>query len=83
MFDVVIVGGGLNGIALASILANSKLKTLLVDQNKISERLGSRQDGRGIAVARFSKEILENHGIWERFIVFNALNRNDLASSPC
>ena len=69
MFDVVIVGGGLNGITLASMLANRSLKILLIDQNKISDRLGAKQDGRGIAVARFSKEILENHGIWKHFKV--------------
>ena len=49
MFDVVIVGGGLNGITLASMLANRSLKILLIDQNKISDRLGAKQDGRGIA----------------------------------
>jgi 2-octaprenyl-6-methoxyphenol hydroxylase len=67
MFDVVIVGGGLNGIALASMLVKSNLKILLIDQNKISEKLASREDGRGIAVAGFSKVILDDRGIWKSF----------------
>jgi 2-octaprenyl-6-methoxyphenol hydroxylase len=67
MFDVAIIGGGLNGITLASILARDGIKVVLIDQNLLTKRLSNRQDGRGIAVARFSKSVLEDYGIWQCF----------------
>lgn len=68
-FDIAIIGGGLNGIAMAALLAKTSLKIALIDQNLISSRINSKADGRGIAVARFSKNILIKHGIWKEFNV--------------
>ncbi len=67
MYDVAIIGGGLNGVVTAGMLASKGIKTVLVDQNILANRLTKRQDGRGIAVARFSKNILANYGIWQQF----------------
>lgn len=67
MYDVAIIGGGLNGLATASLLAAAGLNILLVDQHLLSQRFGGKKDGRGIALTRFSKEILQKYNIWPEF----------------
>lgn len=67
IYDIAIVGGGLNGIAMASAVASRGLKVVLIDQNLLKTRLATRCDGRGIAFAGFSKKILEKYGIWQNF----------------
>lgn len=66
-YDLAIVGGGLNGIAMASAAAGRGLRVVLIDQNLLKTRLTTRCDGRGIAFAGFSKKILEKYGIWQYF----------------
>ncbi len=58
-FDIVIIGSGPNGIALACSLADTKLKIAIVDKapKKLLEKPSI--DGREIALTHRSAEILK------------------------
>jgi 2-octaprenyl-6-methoxyphenol hydroxylase len=63
--DILIVGGGLNGPALALALASAGLKTAIVDSQP-RERLESTEfDGRSYAIALTSARLLDGIEIWE------------------
>lgn len=61
MYDVVIVGGGFVGLALANGLAGFGFRCALIDKKKITL---NNKDGRGIALAKSSINVLENLNIW-------------------
>ena len=64
-FDIVIIGSGPNGIALACSLADTKLKIAIVDKapKKLLEKPSI--DGREIALTHRSAEILKKIGVWK------------------
>lgn len=64
--DIVIVGGGLNGPALALALAKSGLRVVVVDARPAGARAEAGFDGRAYALAVASKRLLEVIGVWPR-----------------
>ncbi len=70
-FDVVIVGGGMAGLALASALRNSSLTVALVEANSAPTAVEKKPlavdncDPRVSALALGSIELLKNLGAWE------------------
>jgi len=63
--DVIIFGGGLVGLALASALDSSGLSTILVDPADPGERKSASFDGRTSAVSSSSMRMLETIGVTE------------------
>jgi 2-octaprenyl-6-methoxyphenol hydroxylase len=63
--DVIIVGGGLNGSALALALAGAGLGVTLIDRLPPATRTAPAFDGRSYALAHTSKRLLAAIGIWD------------------
>lgn len=64
--DIAIIGGGLNGPALALALAASGLRVTVIDALPAAPRLDDTFDGRSYALALTSVRLLEAVGIWEQ-----------------
>jgi len=64
--DIVIVGGGLNGPALALALARAGLRSTVIDALDEPVRKNASFDGRAYALALASVRLLDNLGIWAR-----------------
>ena len=64
--DIVIVGGGLNGPALALALAQGGLRVVVVDARPADARAEVGFDGRAYALAIASKRLLAVIGVWPR-----------------
>jgi 2-octaprenyl-6-methoxyphenol hydroxylase len=62
--DVIIVGGGLNGPALALALAQGGLRVAVVDARAAPARAEAGFDGRAYALAIASKRLLQVLGVW-------------------
>lgn len=62
--DIVIVGGGLNGPALALALAQGGLRVVVVDARPANARAEVGFDGRAYALAIASKRLLSVIGVW-------------------
>jgi len=62
--DIVIVGGGLNGPALALALAQTGYKVSVIDTLTESTRKDAGFDGRAYALALASQQLLRAIGIW-------------------
>ena len=62
--DILIVGGGLNGPALALALAADGFSVALVDSRALGARTEIGFDGRAYALSIASKRLLEAIGIW-------------------
>ena len=63
--DVIILGGGLVGLALASALDSSGVSAILVDPADPADRKSSAFDGRTSAVSSSSMRMLETIGVTE------------------
>ena len=61
--DVIILGGGLVGLALASALDSSGISAILVDPADPEERIGAAFDGRTSAVSSSSMRMLRTIGV--------------------
>ena len=64
--DIVIVGGGLNGPALALALAQTGHRVVVVDALSETQRRQDSFDGRGYALALASTRLLKQIGVWQR-----------------
>ncbi|WP_101067548.1 FAD-dependent monooxygenase [Roseovarius salinarum] len=64
--DILIVGGGLNGPALALALARSGLRVTVIDALAETVRRDAGFDGRAYALALASVRLLHAIGIWDR-----------------
>jgi len=64
--DIAIVGGGLNGPALALPLAQSGFSVTVIDALPAPDRHAKDFDGRAYALAHGSMRLLDRIGIWER-----------------
>ena len=62
--DIVIVGGGLNGPALALALAQGGFRVTVVDARPAQARADAGFDGRAYALAIASKRLLTVLGVW-------------------
>lgn len=65
--DVIILGGGLVGLALAAALDSSGLSAIVVDPADPDQRLDSAFDGRTSAVSSSSMRMLETIGVADQF----------------
>lgn len=66
--DILIVGGGLNGPALALALAKSGLRIAVVDALPRQSRAKAGFDGRAYALALASVRVLDGIGLWPRVV---------------
>lgn len=64
--DILIVGGGLNGPALALALAQGGLRVTVIDARPAPARAEAGFDGRAYALAIASKRLLTGIGVWQR-----------------
>lgn len=64
--DLLIVGGGLNGPALALAVARAGLSSTVIDALPRPVREAGDFDGRAYALALASVRLLRNLGVWER-----------------
>lgn len=62
--DILIVGGGLNGSALALALADAGLSISLIDALPVQTRMDDAFDGRGYALSIASQRLLQAIGLW-------------------
>ena len=62
--DILIVGGGLNGPALALALARGGLRVTVIDARPAGSRAEERFDGRAYALALASVRVLQALGLW-------------------
>ncbi len=67
--DVIILGGGLVGLALAAALDSSGLSAIVVDPADPDQRLDAAFDGRTSAVSASSARMLETTGVADHFPV--------------
>ena len=65
IFDIVIVGAGPAGLALACGFANTKLKVAIVDKLSKKILVNPAIDGREIALTHHSANILKKIGVWD------------------
>lgn len=63
--DILIVGGGLNGPALALACAQAGLSVTIVDQVATNTLASDSFDGRGYALSLSSQRLLKAIGIWD------------------
>jgi len=64
-YDIVIVGGGMVGAALACALGNSSLKVALLDRAPAPPSTDKEYDLRVSAITLASRALFENLGAWE------------------
>ncbi|WP_424987530.1 FAD-dependent monooxygenase [Microbulbifer sp. S227A] len=64
--DIIIVGGGLNGPALALALAQTGHAVTIIDALPAETRTDAGFDGRGYALALTSQRLLQGIGLWDR-----------------
>ncbi len=62
--EVLIVGGGLVGGALAAAFGQAGITTIVVDQNDPAAVLDAGFDGRASAIALATKRMLDSLGVW-------------------
>lgn len=65
-YDIAIVGGGLNGAALALALSNSDYRIAMVDRYAFDAEHRPSFDDRAIALAHGSIRVLNDLGVWNR-----------------
>jgi 2-octaprenyl-6-methoxyphenol hydroxylase len=63
--ELLIAGGGLNGLALGIACAGAGLETILVDRQDLDATVAETFDGRASAIAYGSKLVLEAIGVWQ------------------
>jgi 2-octaprenyl-6-methoxyphenol hydroxylase len=63
-FDLIVLGGGMTGLALAAALGSVGRKVLVVERLDYDRLLAAPHDGRVTAVAQGSKRFLEVIGAW-------------------
>ncbi len=62
--DIIIVGGGLNGCALALALVSGGMKVTLIDRLPVETQILKEFDGRSYALALASTRALDAIGLW-------------------
>ncbi|MGJ8616135.1 MAG: FAD-dependent monooxygenase, partial [Sulfitobacter sp.] len=63
--DIAIIGGGLNGPALALALAQTGQRVTLIDALTVKTRKNAAFDGRSYALALTSTRLLQGIGVWD------------------
>jgi 2-octaprenyl-6-methoxyphenol hydroxylase len=65
-FDLLVIGGGMTGLALASASAGAGLRVILVEQRPMASTISAPFDGRVTSIAQGSRRLLEAIGIWQQ-----------------
>lgn len=63
--ELIIIGGGLNGLAMAYAAGKEGFQVALVDRQDIRGLQHAKTDGRASAIAYGSKQLFANYGIWD------------------
>jgi 2-octaprenyl-6-methoxyphenol hydroxylase len=63
-YDLIVVGGGMTGLALATAVGGAGYRVLVIERAPISRLISAPYDGRVTAVARGGKRFLEETGAW-------------------
>lgn len=63
-FDLIVIGGGMTGLALAAAVAGVGLRVLLIEQRALESTAAPPFDGRVTAISRGSRHLLEGIGVW-------------------
>lgn len=66
--DILIIGGGLNGTALALALSQTGLRSILLDAAPRADLAMPGFDGRSYAMALSSVRLMRNLGLWSRLV---------------
>ena len=67
-YDVIIAGGGLNGLTLALALDSAGITTAVIDAFAPQESLNPKFDGRSYALSAASQKMLDALGLWEDLV---------------
>src|SRR2546423_3134418 len=62
--ELIIAGGGLNGMLLAVACAGAGLSTIVIDRQDPAAMMGDRFDGRTSAIAYGSRLVFDRIGLW-------------------
>lgn len=63
--DILVVGGGLNGLPFAIAVAGAGLKTVVIDQGDPDAQITADYDGRVSAIAHSSVNLFKSIGLWD------------------
>lgn len=63
--DILIIGGGLAGLTLAAVLAESGAEVLIADREVPVSQLAEKYDGRTTAISYASHQVLQAAGAWD------------------
>lgn len=67
-FDLIVLGGGMTGLALAAALGSVGRRILVIERSSLEQILAAPHDGRATAVAQGSKRFLEAIGAWSAMV---------------
>ena len=65
-FDIIVIGGGINGQIMSLAAAHAGFSVALIDQKKIIENTLQEFDGRAYAIAFSSVQMMKNLKLWEK-----------------
>jgi len=65
-FDIIVIGGGINGQIMSLAAADAGFSVALIDQKKIMENTLQEFDGRAYAIAFSSVQMMKNLKLWEK-----------------
>ncbi len=64
-FDLLVIGGGLTGLAMACAAAGEGLRVLVVERSSLADTVAPPFDGRVTAIAPGSRRLLEAIRVWQ------------------
>lgn len=64
--DIVIIGAGPAGLSFALSFANTSINVVVIDKQTQEQLSHFKPDGRDIALTHFSKQVLDEMGVWNR-----------------
>ena len=64
-FDIIVIGGGINGQVMSLAAAHAGFSVALIDQNKFVENSLREFDGRAYAIAFSSVQMMKNLNFWK------------------
>jgi len=65
-FDIIVIGGGINGQIMSLAAAHAGFSVALIDQKKIMKNTLQEFDGRAYAIAFSSVQMMKNLKLWEK-----------------
>ena len=83
-FDIIVIGGGINGQVMSLAAAHAGFSVALIDQNKFVEDSLREFDGRAYAIAFSSVQMMKNLDFWNFFHVsfFTLQYKNATRTQP-